>query len=690
MRSITAGLVFMTCASVAVGTSHIHVTNREGAKIARTQYSMFFETEINFGSEGGMYAELVRNRDFETLGRGAVSSESNYKPTPTPLKPKSESDLLKDFKLSMSEERQKFKVNPPGPTENDYRPWNTTGKATAEISALSAPYLTNPHVLALTTSGNGDGIMNPGYWGMNLPNATIYDVSLFVKSDAVSTVTLKLVCGSRVTAYRTFNVNSSWSLQEGQITTNANISCSDGHLFIMPNEEGVVYFDHVSVFPNNAINGLFRPDLIKYIKDFKPSLIRLPGGNYLEGFSVDSRWAWKTTIGDRRQRAGHYSPWNYWVTDGMGLHEILLLCEYVGTEPLLSIYTGYSMTKQYVPVNESAQFARDAVDLLEYVNGDTSTYWGAKRAANGHAAPFNVKYLEIGNEERDLTSQGFPPHYKMISEAVWEKDPNIFVVASGAMKATSATGNRSKSCFPCVGGCGFNPQRCDSWDEHTYDSPQTMADLHSLYDNYTHSCRRTDGKACPPVFTLEYAARSDPFLQNAIAESIYLIGAEKNADVVQGTSFAPLFNNVHGTQWVYDLINFNSSASYALPSYYVQKILKDNLGDYLLETSTSGVVEGNTWNATASIIKETNEVVIKIGNFGSNGFEVKLDFHDFKSVKPNGTAQIVTSEAETDKNTLDSPTYVRDTTATINVSHVPLQFYVPAMSVIVIRAAVEL
>eukprot|EP01060_Flectonema_neradi_P028946 TRINITY_DN3909_c0_g1_i1.p1 TRINITY_DN3909_c0_g1~~TRINITY_DN3909_c0_g1_i1.p1 ORF type:complete len:688 (+),score=153.17 TRINITY_DN3909_c0_g1_i1:48-2111(+) len=685
-----AGLVVMTCATAAMGMSRIDVHNTEGSKISKTQYSMFFETEINFGSEGGMYGELVWNRDFEALGRGTIDTESKYKKRATPSTAKSERELLQEFELSMKDERPKYGNDPPGPDEDDFRPWSTTGKATAAISSVSAPYLRNPHVLALNTTGNGDGVMNPGYWGMNLPNATLFNVSLFAKSDDVTTFTLQLRCGTVVTAYRSFNVNSTWTLQEADIITSTKISCSDGNLFIQPHQKGVLYLDHVSAFPADSVSGLFRPDLLKYLKDFKPALLRLPGGNYLEGISLDSRWAWKETIGDRRQRAGHYSPWNYWVTDGMGLHELLVLCELIETEPLVSIYTGYSMTKKYVPLNESWQFAQDALDLIEYANGNTSTYWGGKRAANGHPDPFNVKYLEIGNEEQDMSSTGFPPHYKMISEAVWERYPDIFVVASGSMIASSAPGHRSKSCFPCVGGCGFEPQRCDSWDEHTYDSPQTMADLHTLYDNYTKTCRRTDGKACPPVFVLEYAARSDPFLQNAIAEGMFLIGAEKNAEVVQGTSFAPLFCNVHGTQWKYNLLSFNSSSSFALPSYYVQKILKENLGDNLLKTTTSGTVSNVTWNATASIIKTSNEVVLKMVNFGEKEVNLEVVFHGFASVKPSKTVQIVTSEKPTDANTLDDPTYITDTTATIDSSSNPLKFMLPAMSVVVLRASVEL
>eukprot|EP01060_Flectonema_neradi_P028948 TRINITY_DN3909_c0_g2_i1.p1 TRINITY_DN3909_c0_g2~~TRINITY_DN3909_c0_g2_i1.p1 ORF type:complete len:688 (+),score=147.32 TRINITY_DN3909_c0_g2_i1:72-2135(+) len=683
------GLTLMSVASTVMGISRIDVHNTEVSKISKLQYSMFFETEINFGSEGGMYGELVWNRDFELLGRGTVTSESKYNNHNAPAKAKSEVELLQDFKLSMKDMSNQQIRDPPPPVSDNFKPWTTTGNATAAISSVSAPYLTNPHVLAVNTTGNGDGVSNPGYWGMNLPTATPFDVSLFVKSDNVTSLTLQLRCGTKVTASHTFDVNTTWTLQESYITTNNHTSCSDGNLFIYPHQEGVIYLDHVSVFPKDSINNIFRPDLLKYLSDFKPGFIRLPGGNYLEGTSLDSRWAWKNTIGDRRKRSGHFSPWGYWVTDGMGLHELLVMCETIGTEPLVSIYTGYSMGKKYVPLNESWQFAQDALDLIEYANGNTSTYWGAKRAANGHPSPFNVKYLEIGNEERDMSSTGFPPHYKMISEAVWQQYPNMFVVASGSMNAVGARGHRSTSCFPCVGGCGFEPQRCDSWDEHTYDSPKTMADLHTLYDDYNNTCKRTDGKPCPPVFVLEYAARSDPFLQNAVAEAVFLIGAEKNAAIVQGTSFAPLFCNVHGTQWPYNLISFNSSSSFALPSYYVQKILKDNLGDYLLKTTTSGQVSGSTWNATASILKSTNEVIVKMANFGEKEVQLVIEFNGFSNVKPRKMASIVTSENATDKNTLDNPTYVTNSTTTIDVSHLPLNFTLPAMSVVVLRAGIE-
>lgn len=209
--------------------------------------------------------------------------------------------------------------------------------------------------------------------------------------------------------------------------------------------------DHVSVFPSDAVGGLFRRDLFEQLQKLNMGFIRMPGGNYLEGTGERTRWDWKGTAMARQRRSGHYnSAWGYWVTDGMGVYEQLRLAELLGTEAQMAVYTGYSMGAQY---NLSGVFAAEAVELLEFCNGDASTPYGAQRARMGHAAPFGVGRLEVGNEELDM--DGYTTQYERITSAVWEQQRNVTVVASGRWGPPIA-GN------PCL-SAGV---RCDLWDDH--------------------------------------------------------------------------------------------------------------------------------------------------------------------------------------------------------------------------------
>ena len=402
-----------------------------------------------------------------------------------------------------------------------------------------------------------------------------------------------------------------------------------------------LWLDSVSLFPADAVAGLFRKDLFDRLADLTPSFVRFPGGNYLEGNSLATRWNWLNAIGPTAARPGHYnSAWGYWTTDGLGLYEYLMLCEALGAEPQMSVYTGYSMGQPYVPMNASATFARAAVDALEFANGDAATTsLGRKRAAMGHAAPFGLARLEVGNEERLLGGpKGYNAHYRLITEAVWKADPKVLVISSGRWHWPHPPTNNASNWTtvygsPCVnnpGGVWPNKTRCDIWDEHYYRTPDDMAALASSYDFYPR-------KKYPKVYVGEFAANGlgpgdQPCgtLKAALAEAAFIMGFERNGDLVRASSFAPLFGNVNYSPWKYNLVQFNASASYTLPSYAMQRMFHAALADgggapgavhtlgVGVENVTKAVASASRWAPCAGAAGQLESfLTLKAVNYGN-------------------------------------------------------------------------
>ncbi|KAJ9437178.1 Alpha-L-arabinofuranosidase 1 [Diplonema papillatum] len=669
----------------------VSIANMKVDALKPNHYSMFWETEINFGGEGGLYAELVWNRDFEALGRGnSLSDPPAYRGTRADRRealraaanaPREDSDVQLDPK------------EPPA-DYSSYAPWTGVGGAALAVQNDTAPFETNPMSLEITASAPNSGAFNPGYWGMAIRSGVAYNLSMFAMSPNVSAVVAQIVCNGEAVASVSISITPKWNMWEATVYPSS--SCPDGGLQVLASAAGVVYLDHVSLFPGDAVLGLFRSDLMQYLSDFKPPMIRIPGGNYLEGTGPRTRWQWKNTVGPRQQRSGHYnSAWGYWVTDGIGLMELLLLCDFLGAEPLLSIYTGYSLGQNYIPLNESQVFVDDCLDLMEYSTGNTSTLWGHQRELDGHAAPFVVSKLEIGNEEFQQGKEGYAGHYQLITVPLRQRYPNIFVVASGIVVATS--GGRSSSCLPCVGGCdGMQPQQCDAWDEHTYDTPDSMAANLNLYDNYynTSFCQTIDGGRCPPVYVLEYGCHEtpEPDLMAGVSEGVFLLGTEINANAVEATAFAPLFVNVRGQQWGYNLINFNASNTFALPSYYVQQMLRATTGDYTVMTNRSAQAASPAkWTAIASVKSGngSSSLFVKVANYGTPNTAISFNFSGFTNLQLPTAGSYVGGTNGTIQNTLSAPTVVGIRQFPLQSQGQSLQVIMDTYSVLVFEATFE-
>jgi len=492
--------------------------SKRGVNVSPTQSGIFFE-DINHAADGGLYAELIRNRSFED------AATPEYWTTIT----------------------------------------QTGAVATAGIETTNLLNSYQSQALKLkvdlASSSARAGISNPGFWGINVVNGRQYKLSFFAKCDSTFTgsiiASLESTAGVKYSQATITGIGQGW--QKYTCTLTATGNDANACFVLSTTSKGTLWFDVVSLFPptfKNHENGL-RPDLAQMLADLKPTFIRFPGGCFIEGDSLANRFQWKKTIGSIETRPGHTNLWGYRTSDGMGFHEFLQLAEDLKAAPLFVVNVGLSH-KDNQDYTALGDYVQDALDALEYANGDVTTTYGAKRAANGHPAPFNIKYIEIGNE--NYFGDNYGNRYIQLYNAIKAKYPEIQCIGNVAAWGTDNP-------------AWTFPYPADLVDEHYYRSPQWFINQYNKYDTYS--------RTGPKVYAGEYAVTSgcgNGNLSAAIGEAVYMAGMEKNTDIVPMNSYAPIFVNVNDRKWNPDMINFNSDTAYGTPSYYVQKMFANNTG----------------------------------------------------------------------------------------------------------------
>ena len=538
LLTLVAGLLLAITLATQGAIAKISVTvDKPGHVIAPTLWGVFFE-DINLSADGGIYPELVRNRSFEDGDKPEFWEIFNH--------PDSGSTM----------------------TIDSTRPLNPK----------------NPHHLRITND-RGFFLQNEGYWGMNIVKGDSYVFKIAAR--ATDGFKGPLVVGiegrtrTQLAEATIKNVTSKWAYYTATLTaTNGD---TKAHLGIYAPGSGTLFLDMVSLMPKKTWkgNGL-RPDLAESINALKPSFLRFPGGCWVEGEDRAHMYNWKKTIGDIDQRTPLWNIWKYNATHGLGFHEYLQMCEDLGATPLWDINCGMSH-KETIPMNEMDQWVQDALDSIEYANGPVTSKWGAVRAKHGHPAPFNLRYMEIGNENGDAA---YRERWPLFVKAIKEKYPEIQLIAN------HWHGSYPKEPAP------------DIVDEHYYNNPEFFMQQAHRYDKY-------DRKG-PKIFVGEYAVTRNTGkgnLRGAIGEAAFMTGIERNSDVVVMASYAPLFVNLNHRAWPVNLINFDSANWYGIPSYYVQKLFSEHRGDVTLpisvetgeveETAPSGRIGVGTWNTAA-------------------------------------------------------------------------------------------
>lgn len=548
-----AGLMSVTGVRAENSATVTIRADEPGAVISSNLFGAFFE-EINFAGDGGLYAEMVRNRSF-------------------------------------------YDANHP-----EFWTLLTTGSAKGAMAVDTANPLNaaSRNSLRLTmASGSGSvGTGNAGYWGMSLQSGATCNLSFYARSDegfsGPINARLESADGSRVYAQVSVtDLTGQW--QRFAVPLVSTGTDTNARLVLSISTSGTVWLNWVSLFPKETFlgrpNGL-RPDLASKLAALKPSFLRFPGGCFIEGNVLANAFRWKSSIGDVTRRPGHWNGiWNYFSTDGLGFHEYLQLCEDIGAKPLFGINCGMSHN-EVVPMAELRPFVQDALDAIEYANGSTNTTWGAMRAVNGHPAPFNLRFVEVGNENG---GPAYDERFALFYDAIKSAHPEMNIIA-------------------CVWSGTPSSRPFDLMDEHYYSSPLSFLSFATKYDGYSRNG--------PKVFVGEYAVTSGHGvfgnLAAALGEAAFMTGMERNADIVRMACYAPLFANVNGMQWHPNLINFDNTQSFGTPAYYVQEMFSQNRGDVVLPATVKisnnakmrGAIGLGSWNTS---VEYTNVEVKKDG-----------------------------------------------------------------------------
>jgi alpha-L-arabinofuranosidase len=469
--------------------------------------------------------------------------------------------------------------------QSDFSP---PGGATGEISVDTSKPLNpeNMDSLKLTMiSGSGSvGVANSGFWGIPVGSGSTCKLRLHAAASAgftgPLTVRLESADGGTVYAQTSFSgLSTGWAQFTADLVPTG--TDTNARLVVGIDQPGTVWLDVVSLFPQatfkNRDRGM-RADLANAVADMKPAFLRFPGGCYVEGRSLATAFRWKKTIGDISARPGHQAYWGYISTDGLGYHEYLQYSEDIGAEPLFCINAGISHS-DVVPLALMGEYVQDALDAIEYANGPVTTTWGAKRAANGHPEPFNLKYIEIGNENGGAD---YNSRYALFYDAIKAAYPEMKLIA-------------------CVWGGTPTSRPFDLMDEHYYTNPATMASYATKYDNYNRSG--------PKVFVGEYAVTTGygtyGNLSAALGEAAFMTGIERNCDIVSMASYAPLFAQVNMMTWKPDAIYYDNWRWFGTPAYHVQKMFANHMGSVLLPMSQdfspghAGGIGVSTWNTQA-------------------------------------------------------------------------------------------
>jgi len=392
-----------------------------------------------------------------------------------------------------------------------------------------------------------------------------------------------------------------------------------------------------------------------------PKFLRLPGGNYLEGMTVEDRFDWKKTIGPLLDRPGHQGPWFYWSTDGLGLLEFLEWCEDLKVEPVLAVYAGYSLGGTHVATGKDLEpYVQSALDEVEYVTGDVSTRWGAMRARDGHPAPFPLRYIEIGNEDYLDKSGSYPARYAQFAEALHKRYPQYKLIA------TDGNSEYETRVHP------------DISDEHYYKSPADMMDLVHHYDKASRSG--------PKIFVGEWATRSGsptPNFGDALGDAAWMTSMERNSDLIIMASYAPLLVNVSpgAMQWPTDLIGFDAGTTYASPSYWAQSLFAGHLGDGTAESSISGANQRFFYSSTVS--SKEKVLHLKLVNASTLDQPLSLSLAGMEGAR---TATVTSLHGATfaATNSINAPEEIHPVESAVSISGSPWTHTVPALTIEVI------
>jgi alpha-N-arabinofuranosidase len=631
-------LLGMASARAAGPTIAIDTTSPSG-KVSPLFHGLMTE-EINHAYDGGLYAELIQNRAFLDDARSPVR-----------------------WSVVQGAGAAATIALDPG------EPLNQTIGTSLRLDVTQA------------SDGRAAGVANEGYWGIPVRPRTRYRASFYAKAapgfDGPITLAIQSPDGSTVYAGGSVTgVTRAWRRHELTLETGNVPTTASARFVLTLNRPGTVWLSLVSLFPptvRNQPNG-FRPDLMQMLVDLKPKFLRFPGGNYLEGNEIADRFDWKKTLGPLTDRPGHQGPWGYRSSDGLGLHEFLLWCEHMDAEPVLTVYAGYSLKGAYVKPGPDLDFyVQDALDEIEYVMGPATSKWGALRAKAGHAEPFTMTYVEVGNEDFFDRSGSYDQRFAQFNKAIKARYPRLKVISSVGFEQPES--RRVRSVTP------------DVVDEHYYRTVETFLKMaRGHYEKY-------DRKG-PEIFVGEWGAYETPFepwnersrgeaptpnMRAAIGDAAFLTQMEKNSDVVVMNAYAPLLVNVSpgARQWRPNLIGYDPLRVYGSPSYYAIKMFSTNVGDEILKaTATDTVVL-----VSATRDSRSGRIYVKLMNATAADAPVQLELAGAKALAPTATVLTLAADPQA-TNSIDAPERVVPVASKVSGVSSGFTYTVPAHGIV--------
>lgn len=635
------------------------LADQQKAHISPTMYGIFFE-DINMAADGGVYAELVKNRSFE-FGiplQGWTPHEKN-------------GNTVRD--LNKYEALNNFLILNRGPESPD-----------------------NPRYLRIiaTDAAKPLGISNEGFRGIGIKEGENYDFSILARQGDPGITKLNIELhsedGAIIGKAELTPAGKDW--KRYAVTFRATATANKAQLYIWLDGKGYIDMDMVSLFPEHTWKnrpGGLRADLVQKLADLHPGFLRFPGGCIVEGRDLANRYQWKKTLGDIDNRKTIISRWNqeiqgrfmadYYQSFGLGFMEYFQTAEDIGASPLPILNCGMACefnTGEVVPLDQLDPYIQDALDLIEFANGGPDTKWGKLRVYLGHPKPFNLKMIGVGNEQ---WGPQYIERWKLFSKAIKDKYPDIKLV-------TSVGPSPSGPEFDLLNKT-FRSLNADILDEHYYQKPEWFLKNANRYDHY-------DRKG-PKIFVGEYAAQSvatvSPDNKNnwecALSEAAYMTGLERNADVVNLASYAPLFAHVEAWQWTPNLIWFDNLRSYATPNYYVQQLFSLNKGtDVVPLLLNNEAVEGqNGCYATACLDKNTNELVIKFVNTTADSKSIKINVQTSSGYQKTASVTTLASTNKNAENSLTQPNTVSPVQSAAEMKGKVLNMNIEPYSLKVIR-----
>ena len=636
MKSLLTTLAFATAISASAQNNITVNAQKLGAPIPKTMYGIFFE-DINFAADGGLYAELVKNRSFEF--------------------------------------------------PNHLQGWTAFGKF--EVRNDNPAYDRNPNYVRLIPVGHRHkrtGLENSGFFGIGLKKGEEYRISFTARrtDDKDATIRIQLIDPSNMGEVQFIQEKEAkiaidskeWKKYTAIIKSKTTID--KAHLRVLHAGASAVDIDHISLFPVDTWKGHengMRKDLAQALADLKPGVFRFPGGCIVEGTEEGDRYNWKNSVGAVENRPLNLNRWqytfehrfypDYYQSYGLGFYEYFLLSEEIGAEPLPILSCGLvcqyqNNDKVHTPVEELKPYIQDALDLIEFANGATTTTWGKLRAEMGHPEPFNLKYIGIGNEQwGDI----YPAHLKPFIDALRKAHPEVKIVGSSG---PDSEGKKFDYLWP-----EMKKLKADLVDEHFYRPADWFLKSGNRYDNY-------DRKG-PKVFAGEYACHIKGKKYNqfyaSLLEAAFMTGLERNADVVEMATYAPLFAHVEGWQWRPDLIWFDNLRSFRSCSYLVQQLYSQYKGSNVVSlTMDNKPVAGNEGQnglfASAVFDKASSSYIVKVANTSKEPQPLKVSFKLKNKKQKLAGAHVITLQSDNleAENTLDEPNKISTKESNMTIS----------------------